>query len=76
MNTAKVFKSGRSQAVRIPKEFRFRAREVLVNKVGDLVVLYPRAKGWRSLERGLENFTKDFMASRNQPGRPEEREDL
>ena len=73
MKTAKVFMTGRSQAVRLPKEYRFRTREVLVNKIGDLVVLFPRAKGWEILERGLERFTDDFMAHRSQPARPEKR---
>ena len=76
MTTAKVFKTGRSQAVRLPKEYRFRTGEVLVNKIGDLVVLFPRKKGWEILERGLERFTDDFMADRNQPARPEKRKRL
>ena len=76
MTTAKVFKTGRSQAVRLPKEYRFRTREVLVNKIGDMVVLFPRKKGWEILERGLERFTDDFMADRNQPAHPEKRKRL
>jgi antitoxin VapB len=76
MNTAKVFKTGRSQAVRLPKEYRFRTREVVVNKIGDMVVMFPRRKGWRILARGIERFTDDFMGDRNQPAKPEKREDL
>ena len=76
MNMAKVFKSGRSQAVRLPKEFRFRTKEVVINKIGDMVVLFPRSKGWDIMARGIERFTDDFMADRNQPPKPEKREEL
>ena len=44
MQTAKVFTSGRSQAVRIPKEYRFDAEEVFINRVGDAVILTPIGK--------------------------------
>jgi len=73
MNTAKVFATGRSQAVRLPKEFRFKEGEVGVNKVGDLVVLFPRKKGWDILAKSLESFTADFMETRNQPKKRDRR---
>jgi antitoxin VapB len=76
MNTAKVFTTGRSQAVRLPKEFRFKEGEVGINKVGDLVVLFPRKKGWDVLARSLDAFTEDFMEDRKQPKRPERRKAL
>lgn len=76
MNTAKVFKTGRSQAVRLPKEFRFKEDEVGINRVGDLVVLFPRRKGWEVLAKGLDAFTDDFMKNRNQPRKPERRKRL
>lgn len=44
MLTAKVFENGRSQAVRLPKEYRFHCDEVMVNKIGDAVVLLPKNK--------------------------------
>jgi antitoxin VapB len=43
-STAKLFMHGRSQAVRLPKEFRFEGTEVRVSKVGDKVVLEPMKK--------------------------------
>ncbi|MEK7475904.1 MAG: antitoxin [Candidatus Coatesbacteria bacterium] len=67
MTTAKVFTTGRSQAVRLPKEYRFNETEVSVNKIGDLVVLYPKHRGWEVLERSLAGFSKDFMVRRDQP---------
>jgi len=76
MNTAKVFATGRSQAVRLPKEFRFKEGEVGINKIGDLVVLFPRKKGWDVLAKALDAFTEDFMEDRKQPKRPERRKAL
>jgi antitoxin VapB len=76
MNTAKIFVTGRSQAVRLPKEFRFDAEEVCVAKVDDMVILYPRDKGWDLLERGLERFTEDYMHRRELPGPAERRKAL
>ncbi len=76
MNTAKVFKIGRDQAVRLPDKYRFRAREVIVNKIGDMVVLIPRGKEWDVMARGIERFSDDFMADRNQPVKSERRKRL
>ncbi|MDD6991063.1 MAG: AbrB/MazE/SpoVT family DNA-binding domain-containing protein, partial [Oscillospiraceae bacterium] len=41
MMTAKIFENGRSQAVRLPKEYRFSSNEVAVNKIGNIVMLMP-----------------------------------
>lgn len=73
MVIAKLFVNGRSQAVRLPKEYRFKEDEVFITKVDDMVILYPRRKGWDLLARGIERFTEDFMADRDQPSRPDER---
>ncbi|MBI3857710.1 MAG: AbrB/MazE/SpoVT family DNA-binding domain-containing protein [Planctomycetes bacterium] len=73
MNTAKVFTTGRSQAVRLPKEFRFKEGEVAIKRVGDLVLLFPRRKGWDVLVRALDGFSGDFLEDRKQPRRAERR---
>lgn len=44
MMTAKIFKNGRSQAVRLPKEYRFSDDEVILNKIGDVILLMPKEK--------------------------------
>ena len=67
MRTAKLFKNGRSQAVRLPKEFRFDGTQVFVKKVGNMVVLIPEQDSWQTLFESLEQFSDDFMESRNQP---------
>lgn len=76
MATAKLFKNGRSQAVRLPKEFRFDGEEVYIKKVGQAVVLLPREDSWRTLYESIEDFSEDFMAERNQPTDQQEREPL
>lgn len=76
MDTAKLFKSGRSQAVRLPKEFRFDAEEVFIKKVGEAVVLLPREDSWRTLYESVADFSEDFMAEREQPADQQERDPL
>lgn len=75
MQTAKLFKNGGSQAVRLPKEFRFEGSHVYVKRVGNTVVLIPPHDSWRMLFESLEQFSDDFMECREQPER-QEREEL
>lgn len=58
MMTAKLFENGRSQAVRLPKECRFDGEEVMVNKIGDVVVLMPKEKKWSGFLNSLNLFQK------------------
>ena len=67
MKSAKLFRNGDSQAVRLPKEFRFTGSEVLIHRVGEAVVLLPKAKSWDSLIGSLSKFSPDFMNERQQP---------
>jgi antitoxin VapB len=67
MKTAKLFKNGDSQAVRLPKEFRFEGTEVLIKRMGSAVVLLPLAKSWDTLISSLAKFPADFLESRVQP---------
>ncbi len=73
MKTAKLFKVGTGQAVRLPEEFRFEGTEVFVKRVGNAVVLLPANRGWDSLIASLDQFPPDFMASREQPTVPDDR---
>ncbi|PKA06406.1 type II toxin-antitoxin system antitoxin VapB [Leptospira harrisiae] len=61
MQTAKIFINGRSQAVRIPKEFQFKGDEVFIQKLGDAVILVPKNKAWNAFLDGLNGFSEDFM---------------
>ena len=67
MERAKLFQSGRSQAVRLPKEFRFTGVEVYVKRVGKAVVLLPVDDAWDSLAQSLDLFSDDYMSEREQP---------
>ena len=62
MTVAKLFQNGGSQAVRLPKEYRFEGNEVLISRVGDVVVMVPRMDYWTTMLKSLERFTDDFMA--------------
>jgi antitoxin VapB len=73
MKTARVFRSGNSQAVRIPKEFRIEGDEVEILRKGKSLVLRPRRRSWASLVRSLERFTDDFMSAGRHQGHPEKR---
>lgn len=73
MSTAKIFTNGRSQAVRLPKECRFAHSEVCVAKLDDIVILFPRHKGWDLMEKGIRRFTEDYLATRDQPAGAERR---
>ena len=75
MTTAKLFMNGRSQAVRLPKEFRFEGKEVYVKRVGRNVILIPKDNPWESLIDSLSQFSDDFMSERPQPVQ-RSREDL
>ena len=61
MESARVFTNGGSQAVRLPKSCRFEDSEVLVNRIGDVVILMPRKNAWESVISGLSMFTDDFL---------------
>ena len=67
MDVAKIFENGRSQAVRLPKQYRFKDSEVFIKKIGDIVILIPKESTWKSLELGLKYFSEDFLNTRNQP---------
>ena len=76
MKTAKLFKNGQSQAVRLPKEFRMMGTEVYIKKQGEAVVLLPKEKSWVTLFKSLDHFEKDFKIERNQPVEAQKRESL
>lgn len=69
MDTAKIFWSGRSQAVRLPKDFRFEGTEVRIRRHGKAVILEPIAKDWRWLDEIISPVDEDFaQAATEQPG--------
>ncbi len=76
MMMAKVFENGRSQAVRLPKEYRFSDEEVAVNKIGDVVILMPKENKWSGFLNSLNLFSEDFMSDGHETFAAQEREAL
>lgn len=71
MATAKVFQSGNSQAVRLPKEYAVQADELRIRKLGDRLVLSPVNDRWSAFQESLGLFTEDlFEEGREQPVAP------
>ena len=66
MMAAKVFWSGRSQAVRLPKEFRFDTDEVRIRREGQRVILEPIPRDWAWLEKIQGVFDQDFIDAVNE----------
>ncbi|ADD67339.1 SpoVT/AbrB domain protein [Denitrovibrio acetiphilus DSM 12809] len=67
MDKARVFKSGNSQAVRLPKEYQLNTNEVYIRKVGNMIILLPKADIWSNFEKSLDMFDDSFMSDRQQP---------
>lgn len=73
MDTAKLFMSGRSQAVRLPKTYRFQGQEVIIKHLGNGVLLLPVDDPWRLMEDALAEFEPGFQLERAQPD-PQQRD--
>jgi len=67
MKTAKLFHNGRSQAVRLPKEYRLSGKDVYVRKIDEMILLLPKKAPWGSLIKSLDRFSEDFMSERDRP---------
>jgi antitoxin VapB len=76
MQTARLFVNGRSQAVRLPKEFNFRGESVYVQKLGEAVILVPFDKDWEVFMHGLNSFSDDYMSEGRLQGKEQKREKL
>jgi antitoxin VapB len=76
MATAKLFWSGRSQAVRLPKEFRFEGHEVRVRRHGNAVILEPLAEDWSWLDSIAGRIDDDFAEAATEEPEPQERHAL
>jgi len=66
MQTAKVFTTGRSQAVRLPKAFQFDTQEVIIQHFGNGVLLMPKNNNWQSLREAVAEFEPDFVLERGE----------
>ena len=73
---AKVFRNGASQAVRLPKEFRFDAKEVCVKQIGNALLLFPKDSAWDLMASTIGAADDDFLPDRQQPAKPDKRKRL
>ena len=68
MQTVKVFQSGNSQAVRIPKEYAIDDSELFIHKVGNSIILTSKDDIWTSFRNSINEFSDDlFIEDREQP---------
>jgi len=76
METARLFWSGRSQAVRLPKDFRFEGEEVRIRRHGTSVILEPIPAGWAWLDALSSPLDADFVEAAEAQPPMQEREAL
>ena len=62
MDTVKIFESEQSQIVLLPAKYRLAADEVVVQRLGDSLILTPKDKLWKSFINGVDGFTEDYMS--------------
>ena len=67
MDSAKLFQNGKSQAVRLPKDYRFLGAKVYLKRMGNAVILIPEHDSWQTMLDSLALFSDDFMDDRIQP---------
>lgn len=68
MEIAKIFQTGRSQAVRLPKAFRFNSEEVAIKRFGNGVLLLPIENPWDMMQDALSEFEVGFQMERAEQG--------
>ncbi len=73
---AKIFRNGASQAVRLPKEFRFEGKEVCIKRIGSALLLYAKGTEWDLMASVIGKVDDDFMPEREQPTKPDRRKRL
>lgn len=76
MNIARIFWTGRSQAVRLPKAFRFETDQVRIRKVGDAVILEPAPSDWAWLKALVGPVDDDFEQAVGEPQTFETRDSM
>jgi len=76
MLSSKVFTSGNSQAIRLPKEYQVDDKELFIQKIGNTIILFPKNNPWESFERSLHEFSDDFMVDGRQQPEIQKREGL
>ena len=73
METAKIFDNGKSQIVQLPEKFRFTVDEVVVQQLGEAIILVPKETLWQTFMEGLNGFTDDIFDGGREQGTQEKR---
>ena len=76
MLISKVFRSGNSQAIRLPKEYQVADKEMFIQKIGNTILLFPKENPWEAFETSLDKFTDDFMCDGREQPDMQKREDI
>jgi len=76
MLSSKVFISGNSQAIRLPKEYQVEDKELYIQKIGKTIILFPKNDPWESFRESLNEFTDDFMKEGRAQPSMQERDNL
>jgi antitoxin VapB len=76
MLTSKVFTSGNSQAIRLPKEYQVKDKELFIQKIGKTIILFPKKNPWESFEKSLSEFSDDFLVDGRQQPEQQKRDNL
>lgn len=76
MEIAKIIENGESQVVWLPQKYRFLADEVVIQKLGDAVLLVPKESLWNTFLDGVNSFTDDIFENGRDQGAQEDRDSL
>ena len=76
METAKVFEYEENKAITLPADYRLQEDEMVIRRLGDVILLVPKSKVWETFMEGINGFTDDFMADGRSQDHPSTREKL
>ncbi|MCL2705233.1 MAG: type II toxin-antitoxin system VapB family antitoxin [Spirochaetaceae bacterium] len=76
MQSTKVFISGNSQAIRLPKEYQVDEKELYIQKIGSAIILLSKKNPWEAFEKSLDKFSSDFFSSGRKQPKMQKRESL
>ncbi len=62
MQTVKVIPDGKYQKIQFPHNYIFKDKDLIINKIGDCIILFPSNKRWETFQNGLNGFSEDFMS--------------
>jgi len=76
MLSSKVFISGNSQAIRLPKEYQVTEKELFIQKIGNTIILFPKSNHWEAFEKSIQQFSDDFLDGGRKQPKMQKRKDL